>query len=435
MTGEALDGLGPYSLFNALGSLGPRDAVSVGLGVVLRVEHHLPHVPLDPVDYERTFKDHYVGAAPLSDQVACLLSLALGARFRSGGETRSFDIGAPDVRGRPILATHQAPTMTPPFRGSVLPDVAGRTVLLGEAVTVLAALPRLSADDATQVLRASRLYRQALWIADEDPELSWLLLVSAAEVGATHWAAHNGEPAARLEDAMPALADLLRERGGPDLVVATAGHLTHLIRATVRFLHFVTTFGGEAPPGRPEYKWTQVDWARLKKAVGRRPGVRVPVGRPARRRTDAKSAAESALAGGHGARVGAPARHGHGTRQHHVGREGPPDALARVRRDHAMCPHCLVGSAGRRAAAAVSADLYAGPVIFSERPGRQAAERQARDPHHQRRYRRHQPTDQGRRPDRVGFRNLDNQRRRVRFLCTRQSRRTTSAEAAIPPQL
>ena len=34
-----------------------------------------------------------------------------------------------------------------------------------------------------------------------------------------------------------------------------------------------------------------------------------------------------------------------------------------------------------------------------------------------------------------GFRNLDNQRRRVRFLCTRQSRRTTSAEAAIPPQL
>jgi hypothetical protein len=33
-------------------------------------------------------------------------------------------------------------------------------------------------------------------------------------------------------------------------------------------LHFVTTFGGEAPPGRPEYKWTQVDWARLKKAVG-----------------------------------------------------------------------------------------------------------------------------------------------------------------------
>jgi len=34
-----------------------------------------------------------------------------------------------------------------------------------------------------------------------------------------------------------------------------------------------------------------------------------------------------------------------------------------------------------------------------------------------------------------GFRNLDNQRRRVRFHCTRQSRRTTSAEAAIPPQL
>ena len=130
------------------------------------------------------------------------------------------------------------------------------------------------------------------------------------------------------------------------------------------------------PSGAPGI---QVDPGRLgAPEEGRRPGVRVPVGRPERRRTASKSAAESALAGGHGARVGAPARHGHGTRQHHVGREGPPDALARVRRDHAMCPHCLVGSAGRRAAAAVSADLYAGPVIFSERPGRQAAERQAR---------------------------------------------------------
>jgi transposase len=34
-----------------------------------------------------------------------------------------------------------------------------------------------------------------------------------------------------------------------------------------------------------------------------------------------------------------------------------------------------------------------------------------------------------------GFRNLDNQRRRVRFHCTRRSRRTTGAEAALPPQL
>lgn len=34
-----------------------------------------------------------------------------------------------------------------------------------------------------------------------------------------------------------------------------------------------------------------------------------------------------------------------------------------------------------------------------------------------------------------GFRNLDHQRRRVRFHCTRQSRRPTSAEAVKPPQL
>ena len=34
-----------------------------------------------------------------------------------------------------------------------------------------------------------------------------------------------------------------------------------------------------------------------------------------------------------------------------------------------------------------------------------------------------------------GFHNLDHQRRRVRFHCTRQSRRTASAKAAQPHQL
>ena len=34
-----------------------------------------------------------------------------------------------------------------------------------------------------------------------------------------------------------------------------------------------------------------------------------------------------------------------------------------------------------------------------------------------------------------GFRSLDNQRRRVRFHCTRQSRRTTKVEVVKPPQL
>ncbi len=34
-----------------------------------------------------------------------------------------------------------------------------------------------------------------------------------------------------------------------------------------------------------------------------------------------------------------------------------------------------------------------------------------------------------------GFRNLDHQRRRVRFHCTRRTRRDASAEGLIPPQL
>ena len=141
VTGEILGGLGPYRLFNALGALGPHGGPAPGAGVALRVEHHLPHVLPTPADHRRTSTAHYVGAAPLSDQIACLLSLALGARFRSGGETRTFDLDNPDPRGRPSLALHAPPSLTVPDRGTVLPGVAGPTVLLDDAPPLLQALP------------------------------------------------------------------------------------------------------------------------------------------------------------------------------------------------------------------------------------------------------------------------------------------------------
>lgn len=158
-------------------------------------------------------------------------------------------------------------SLSPSWGSSVLPEVAGRTVLLDSAARWLALLPRLSADDATRVVRAARLYRQALWTADDDPELCWLLLVSAMEVGATQWASRSGDVAARLDDAMPGLAGLLREHGGDGLVQAGGEHLADLVRATGRFLRFVQEFGAEPPPDRPA-DHARVDWDRIKRAAG-----------------------------------------------------------------------------------------------------------------------------------------------------------------------
>lgn len=125
--------------------------------------------------------------------------------------------------------------------------------------------------------RAARLYRQALWVADDDPELAWLLLVSAVEVGATQWAGRRGEPAARLDVTMPDLAALLRDVGGAALLDQVAPHLAPLTKATARFLAFVAEFGSEPPPRRPEPDWARVDWSRLKRAAGQVYGYRSAV--------------------------------------------------------------------------------------------------------------------------------------------------------------
>jgi hypothetical protein len=86
VTGEVRDGLDPYRLFHPVDTAMLLDGRGLGVGAVLRVEQHLDQLPPAPEDMVRTSTDHFLGNATTTDQIACLLSLALGVRFRSGGE-------------------------------------------------------------------------------------------------------------------------------------------------------------------------------------------------------------------------------------------------------------------------------------------------------------------------------------------------------------
>lgn len=262
VTGELLDGLGPYKLFNGLGSV-----AGLGVAVVLRAEHHVFDAPPRDIDWSRGRTAHWVGHAPVSDHVASLLSLCLNARFRSGGTIREFD-GDDDPRGRPTFIQHRPVVLPAPEHGAVIPGLAGPVSLDGDVGARLATLPTLSAADATALLRAARQYRQALWSSESDPELSWLLLVGAAETGALAHAGTAGEPAARLEEAMPDLAAVLIGAGGQDLLDAAAPHLAGLVRSTARFKSFLAAHDPGPPAERPEDPAYQVDWDALPKVLG-----------------------------------------------------------------------------------------------------------------------------------------------------------------------
>ena len=73
-------------------------------------------------------------------------------------------------------------------------------------------------------------------MADRDPGEAWVKLVSALETTAAAWAEQTGTPSELLEEGLPAVAARLREMGGGALIDAASPHLTHLVRATRRFL-------------------------------------------------------------------------------------------------------------------------------------------------------------------------------------------------------
>jgi hypothetical protein len=223
-TGALTSGLGPLKVLNTAPG-----GVQMGrprMAIVIRVSLH--DQPQDgQVSWARTNVARYTGA-DLGDEVGALLSLALGCRCRSGGLIRSFEPKA-DVRGEPTEWAHVQPYLPPPrYEGAPILPLASE-VPLEDARPYLERYPYASQRKAVALVRAARLYEQALWVVEADPELSWLLLVTAIE-------------AAALQNAGP----------------IPRGQTRHAVGPTGRFVNFVRDFAPPRPPKRPQYN--ELDW-------------------------------------------------------------------------------------------------------------------------------------------------------------------------------
>jgi hypothetical protein len=220
-------GLGPLQVINTVS--GERLIGLANMALVLRFEVHQKLQP-DQVSWSRTSVRSYTGA-DVGDEFAALLALALGMRCRSGGMIRNFEPG--DERGQPYEGQHVRPYLPPPRfrRAPVLPGM-DREVALEDARDLLNRYPRASPPKAVALVRAARLYEQAVWIAEADPDLSWLLLVSALETAA-----------AQVHGPIP------------------RGKKRHPVGATQRFINFMRDLTPPPPSKRPRYG--QLDWSRM----------------------------------------------------------------------------------------------------------------------------------------------------------------------------
>lgn len=100
----------------------------------------------------------------LPDEVAAVASLALGKRFMAGDETRRFD--GHDELGTPRSPRRRgAPTLLLNRDRPMLPDVATQGDLQ-DLIPRLGAIPILGREDCIELVRAARLYQDALWVAE-----------------------------------------------------------------------------------------------------------------------------------------------------------------------------------------------------------------------------------------------------------------------------
>ena len=240
------------------------DPVSPGLQFVLvaRVRWCLEPPPAaGPAETDD--KSHYGGEA--EDEIAALLSLALGVRCRSGGITRQWlrhtGEAVPDPLGQPIEFSHRPPMWTPPLRGRPFLPELPPSVNLEVAVPLLDLLPKISGRNSVALVRAARLYANALWVCDGDPNLGWLQMVSAVEAAAVQ---RSGTRPVwkRVEQEMPDLWKALVDGGGQQHAESIGAKLADLVRSADRFARFMGEFGPEPPARRPEEQ-LQIDWSEV----------------------------------------------------------------------------------------------------------------------------------------------------------------------------
>jgi hypothetical protein len=236
--------------------------------IILRVEYRL----VDDLAHEfpeHTENDRYHGG-DLNDEVAALASLILGSRMKAGGLTRRYD--SEDPKGWPLAAYESdTPYLFPiPYgsKGAILPRAIDDTYL--DQLRDLRSLVMLAPHDASVLVRVARLYQDALWMAESEPQLAWLIFVSAIETAADHWNRSEYSPIERLRFAHPKLVEELMRVDGEEHAIKVAEMISNSLGATKKFVKFILNFLPPPPKKRPPEK-AQVSWTyrNLKKTLNK----------------------------------------------------------------------------------------------------------------------------------------------------------------------
>ncbi len=260
ITGEITEGYGPYQFINLVPVRNQCGLVQATL--MLRFNWHTEMV-IFSANEKSTHTKTFHGGWPV-DEITALSSLALGVRLKAGDMSREFTPWdkpygrprAPAFRLDPVL-----------LRGDrlVLPTICGTHSL--QNLEPLTILPKITSQDAIALIRAARLYQDALWVAESEPSLAWVMLVSAVETAANHWRKTEETHLERLKISKPELVQILEDTGIEDLPERVADCLKDTVGSTKKFIDFIIKFLPEPPPRRPKHHQHLWECKALKKTM------------------------------------------------------------------------------------------------------------------------------------------------------------------------
>jgi len=242
--------LGPYQMTGVVRAGRPQASEAIGPAVRVRLGVHDNLMPVILVDGElaEANSDAYHGGT-IGDELASLVSLTLGVRLRNAGTVQISGIHADAEPSAPIHL--EVPVLARPGPAGVehIPASLARRAGL-DGLGRLDSYAALSSDSQIELARAARAYASALWWANEDPNQSWLQMVTAVEIAATHSVALMGTAPQLLEANWPELWAAL-ESAEESVRDRVSKLLSPQVKATQKFVEFLARYAPAPPPIRP----------------------------------------------------------------------------------------------------------------------------------------------------------------------------------------
>ena len=238
---------GPYAIVNVVN---PWDAPHARRTLVLREENCLDRA--HATSMAKTDTSAFPGGSP-ADEIIALLVLENGVRLRAGGTSRLFY--GRDPFGMPrSYGAREVPVLPPRQGAGVLPGLSREWLISTKLLTTYG---DLSAEEAVVLARSARMYANAVWNADADANLAWLLLVSAIETAAVFWSKRRRRE--RDTDHISVLCDLDEKLGAMVRQVSDAALASKIAAELVdrkgifrKFRAFIEHYlPGSPPASRP----------------------------------------------------------------------------------------------------------------------------------------------------------------------------------------